>query len=52
VKNLEADLDDYFVTEPGRQQASRLLEARRVEVTLWEVSSAKDLSRNNLSVLM
>ena len=44
VKNLEADLDDYFVTEPGRQQASRLLEARRVEVTLWEVSSAKTAS--------
>ena len=41
VKNLEADLDGYFVTEPGRQKARRLLEARRAEVTLWEVSSAK-----------
>ena len=41
LKNLEADLDGYFVTEPGRQKARRLLEARRAEVRLWEVSSAK-----------
>ena len=40
VKNLEADLDNYFVTESGRRQARRLLEARRAEVVLWKVSSA------------
>jgi hypothetical protein len=41
VKNLEGDLDGYFVTEPGRQQARRLLKARRAEVTLWQASSAR-----------
>ena len=36
LKNLERDLDGYFVTKPGKQKASRMLEDRAIEVSSWE----------------
>ena len=36
LENLGEDLDGYFVTEPGKRRARRMLEERRVEVTAWE----------------
>lgn len=36
LKNLEHDLEGYFVTEPGKRKARHLIEERRVEVAAWE----------------
>jgi len=35
LENLGRDLDGYFVSEPGRQKARRLLEERAKEVQAW-----------------
>ena len=36
LENLGEDLDGYFVTEPGKRRAARMLEERRAEVEAWE----------------
>ena len=36
LKNLENDLDGYFVTEQGKRKARSLIEERRVEVEEWD----------------
>jgi hypothetical protein len=36
LENLGKDLDNYFVSEPGRWKARQLLEARRGEVEAWK----------------
>jgi hypothetical protein len=36
LENLRKDLDNYFVSEPGKQKARKLLEARSVEVDAWK----------------
>jgi hypothetical protein len=36
LENLGSDLDGYFVTEPGKRKARRMLEERRGEVRAWE----------------
>ena len=35
LKNLENDLDGYFVTEQGKRKARSLIEERQVEVEEW-----------------
>jgi hypothetical protein len=36
LSNLEKDLDQYFVSEPGRVKARQLLEQRAMEVEAWK----------------
>jgi len=36
LRNLENDLDGYFVAESGRQKARQMLELRAVEARSWE----------------
>ena len=36
LENLGKDLENYFVSEPGKQKAKQLLEARGVEVEAWK----------------
>jgi len=36
LANLGRDLENYFVSEPGRQKARQLLDMRRVEVEAWK----------------
>jgi hypothetical protein len=36
LKNLENDLDGYFITDEGKQKARELLADRAAEVEHWE----------------
>jgi hypothetical protein len=36
LKNLEKDLDGYFITDEGKQKARELLAERAAEVEHWE----------------
>ncbi len=40
LENLAADLETYFVTEPGKHKARRLLLERQAEVSMWASARA------------
>lgn len=40
LSNLEQDVEAYFVTEPGKREARRLLKERQAEVRLWTRANA------------